>query len=220
MTTDKQINANRLNAMFSTGPKSPETRKNVRMNALKHNHTGQTVLVHDHEIEAYKKHFDSFRKEYRAVGVTEETLVHSLADLAWSTQKVRCDIQNRSTLSGTQGCSRPNETHTPEIETAWGQAVNTEINAKVLNTLGIYEARKVRLFQTTLKLLLERQADRKAQQKADLVSSIELRKRDNETREAGEPEWLPNQNGFVCSMEEIDAEIAMQNRFNRKKGAA
>ena len=214
-TTDAQINANRENAKLSTGPTSLEGRRKVAMNAVKHNHTGQTCLVHAHEVEDYKKHFESFRKEYRPVGPTEEFLVQSLADLAWSTQKVRCDIQNRTALSGLSGADRPNETHTPEITAAWGQAAKSETNAPTLNTLGIYESRKVRLFNTTRKELIAIQTERKAQQKQELEHAIALRKLDNATREPGDLEWNPSQNGFVCTLEQIDREINLRERWQR-----
>ena len=215
MTTDEQINANRENAKLSTGPTSLEGRRKVAMNAVKHNHTGQTCLVHEHEVADYKKHFESFRKEYRPVGPTEEFLVQSLADLAWSTQKVRCDIQNRTALSGLSGAAHPNETHTPEITAAWGQAAKSETNAPTLNTLGIYESRKVRLFNTTRKELIAIQTERKAQQKQEFEHAIALRKLDNATREPGDLEWNPSQNGFVCSLEQIDREINLRERFQR-----
>jgi hypothetical protein len=216
MTTDAQINANRENAKLSTGPMSPDGRRKVAMNAVKHNFTGQTCLVHQHEVEDYKKHFESFRKEYRPVGPTEEFLVQSLADLAWSTQKVRCEIQSRTALSGmSSDAAHPNETHTPEITAAWGQAAKSQTNAPTLNTLGIYESRKVRLFNTTRKELMAIQTERKAQQNQELEHAIALRKLDNATREPGDLEWNPSQNGFVCSLEQIDREINLRERFQR-----
>ena len=216
MSSDAQINANRENAKLSTGPTSLDGRRKVAMNAMKHNFTGQTCLVHEHEVADYKKHFESFRKEYRPVGPTEEFLVQSLADLAWSTQKVRCEIQNRTALAGlSSNAAHPNETHTPEITAAWGQAAKSETNAPTLNTLGIYEARKVRLFNTTRKELIAIQTERKVQQKQEFEQAIALRKLDNATREPSDLEWNPSENGFVCSLEQIDREINLRERFQR-----
>jgi hypothetical protein len=56
------------------------------MNAMKHTFCGQTCIIPEHEMEAYTKHFESFRKEFRPVGASEEFLVQSLAELTWTTQ--------------------------------------------------------------------------------------------------------------------------------------
>lgn len=211
MATDKQIQANRMNAQLSTGPATPESRRRVRLNAMTHNHTGQTVLVAEHEIEAYRDHFASFRKEYKPKGPTEEYLVHSLSDLTWSIQKVRCDIQNRNALIGTHSteCS-PDESETPDITSALGNAHKAETNGPTINTLGIYEARKMRLFTSTRKELVAIQEKRLAAEAEELAIAVEIRKLDKATRKASEPEWQPAKNGFVCSLEEIDREIMAQ----------
>jgi len=44
MTSDKQAEANRRNALKSTGPKTPEGKDAVRLNALKHGLLSQEVL--------------------------------------------------------------------------------------------------------------------------------------------------------------------------------
>src|SRR5260370_28815327 len=81
MTTESQVFANRANAKLSTGPTTPAGRKKVSMNAVKHNFCGQTCVIPEHEMEAYTKHFESFRKEFRPLGPSEEFLVQSLAEL-------------------------------------------------------------------------------------------------------------------------------------------
>jgi hypothetical protein len=50
------------------------------MNAVKHGFAGRTVVLHEHEVADYKKHFQAFRDEYSPVGPTEEFLVQSLAE--------------------------------------------------------------------------------------------------------------------------------------------
>ena len=45
MTSDKQVRANRKNALQSTGPKTPEGKARVSKNALKHGLLSQDVLA-------------------------------------------------------------------------------------------------------------------------------------------------------------------------------
>ena len=44
MTSDKQAQANRRNALKSTGPKTPEGKDAVRLNALKHGLRSEEIL--------------------------------------------------------------------------------------------------------------------------------------------------------------------------------
>ena len=45
MTTDRQIEANRLNAQHSTGPSTPEGRAAVRLNGLKYGLYAETLIL-------------------------------------------------------------------------------------------------------------------------------------------------------------------------------
>ena len=96
-----------------------------------------------------------------------------------------------------------------------GHARSVDSLTKRANLMGIYEARKMRLFHTTLKALEERQAKRKAQHKADLIEAAIYRKACKLHQDPTQPEWHPNENGFVCSMEELDRHIHMQDLIHK-----
>ena len=219
MSSDAQINANRENAKKSTGP-SQEGKKKSRMNAVTHGHAGLTVVIPDHEVEAYKKHFDSFHAEYRPVGPTETFLVHSLADLSFGTSQIRTVITNRLYLAGARPVHNSNETHSAETDNAMAQAFSAKDITPSINTMGIYEARKMRLFNTTRKELLAIQTERKLREKEELEEGALLRQADQKTRQPHENEWHPSENGFVCSLAEIDRYIFRQNRRDQLLKAA
>jgi hypothetical protein len=219
MSSDAQINANRENAKHSTGP-SQEGRKKTRLNAVTHGYAGQTVVVPDHEVEAYNKHFASFRAEYQPVGPTEEFMVQSLADLTFSASQIRALTTNRIYLAGARPVHNTNETHSPETENAMAQAFSAKDLAPSINTLGIYEARKMRLFNTTRKELVSIQTERKAREQEELEEAATLREADKKRRQPHEKEWHPSENGFVCSIAEIDRYIFRQNRRNQLLNAA
>ena len=220
MSTNSQINANRINSQSSTGPSSPAGRKKVSMNAVKHNFCGQTCIIPEYEMEAYTKHFESFRKEFRPVGPSEEFLVQSLSEITWTTQQIRAMMASK--------ISMPSEKLHPDVGNAPNEAVSDAMlraiqlidMAPSLNTLSIYEARKMRLFLSTRKALVEMQAARKANEQEEMSLAAALRKNDLETRLPDEPAWEPQQNGFVYSLAQLDDFLVQTKRLNRLTKAA
>src|SRR5277367_5731914 len=153
--TEAQLNANRENAQHSTGPVSSTGKRKVSMNAIKHGFASQTVIVPAHEADSYRRHFESFREEYRPVGPTEGFLVQSLAELSWSTQQIRAQANNITAMSGNGDVPKTNDSYTLAIEAAVSQARNVRLTVPNLNSLGLYEQRKMRLFHSTRKELLQ-----------------------------------------------------------------
>jgi hypothetical protein len=54
MTSFQQFQANRLNALRSTGPKSNEGKQRSRLNAVRHGLTAETVVGSLEDAEDYK----------------------------------------------------------------------------------------------------------------------------------------------------------------------
>jgi hypothetical protein len=133
-------------------------------------------------------------------------MVQSLADLSWSTQQIRAQLNNLMAILGSRPNSIPNASH-PEIDFALSQAQHLAENMRTINLLGIYEQRKMRLFNATRRELAEIQAARKQAEAEELAQAARIRKAD--------PDWRPVENGFVCSLEEIDRYISRQNRLER-----
>ena len=217
---EEQLRANIENAQHSTGPTSYEGKRKVSMNALKHSFAGQTCILHSHEIDAFREHFESFRKEYRPSGPTEEFLVQSLSEISWSTQQIRTASTNLMTIAGNKSTPNGNDTHTPEIAVAISRSLAGTFVSKDLNTYGIYKNRKMRLFNTTRKELLQIQAERRANEKAELEEAATYRKLCKLNQDPSQLPWHPLENGFVCSLEDVDLFIARQDRFSRLRKTA
>src|SRR5271163_4487269 len=211
--SEAQLKANRENSLHSTGPTSTKGKRIVRMNAVVHGFAGHTVVLHEHEIPAYNQHFASFRKEYSPVGATEEFLVQSLAELSWSAQQIRSQITTAIAVAGNTQLDYQAGSEPPDC--VLSQAGSIKASAPSLNTLGIYEQRKMRLFYATRKELVQIQTERKTREKAGLEEAAQLRKAHKAARQPGEPEWQPAENGFVCSLQEIDRYIARQDLLSR-----
>src|SRR3954454_16345477 len=83
MTTFKQIEANRRNALKSTGPTSPEGKQRSRCNAVRHGLTAETVISALEDAEDYKAFEAAITADYDAQSAVERELVLRLASLLW-----------------------------------------------------------------------------------------------------------------------------------------
>jgi hypothetical protein len=83
MATPSQIDANRANAQFSTGPSSPEGKLASSLNALKTGLTGRTILLPSDDVAAYEQLVSIVTNQWRPETDPERLLVQSMADTQW-----------------------------------------------------------------------------------------------------------------------------------------
>ena len=83
MTSFKQFEANRRNALRSTGPKSEEGKKRSRRNAIRHGLTAETVISDLEDTEDYDAFEATVIADYNAQSAVERELVLRLASLLW-----------------------------------------------------------------------------------------------------------------------------------------
>ena len=83
MTSLKQIEANRRNALKSTGPRSEEGKQRSSRNALRHGLTAETVVEPLEDPEDYKLFEEAIAAEYDGESAVERELVLRLASLLW-----------------------------------------------------------------------------------------------------------------------------------------
>src|SRR5262245_14502962 len=83
MTSVRQLEANRHNALKSTGPKTAGGRQRSRRNALRHGFTAETVIEPLERPEEYRAFEDAIVSEYLPQTPVEQELVHRLASLFW-----------------------------------------------------------------------------------------------------------------------------------------
>lgn len=88
MPTQKQLDANRRNALQSTGPKTPEGRAAVRLNGVKHGLTAATLVLQGESESDFNSLVASFEAEHRPASPTEEQLVRQLAVSTWRLQRL------------------------------------------------------------------------------------------------------------------------------------
>ncbi len=83
-----QLFANRANAQFSTGPKTPQGKTISSLNAVKTALTGRTVLLPSDDAAAYEHHILAYQAELHPVGQPECDLVQSIADTSWRLNRI------------------------------------------------------------------------------------------------------------------------------------
>src|SRR5450759_3057339 len=83
MSSLKQIESNRRNALKSTGPTTPEGKERSRRNALRHGLTAETVIATLEDAEDYQAFEAAVTSDYDAESAVERELVLRLASVLW-----------------------------------------------------------------------------------------------------------------------------------------
>jgi len=96
MTTQAQINANRLNAQKSTGPRTAEGKRAVSQNAVKHGLFAREAVIKCEDPAAYELHREALLDELKPVGAIESMLAERIVSLSWRLQRVE-RMQNQAT---------------------------------------------------------------------------------------------------------------------------
>jgi hypothetical protein len=150
MTTQAQIEANRLNAQKSTGPVTPEGKTIASQNALKHGLLARRFLIDGTE----RGEFDRFRlrllADLKPVGFMETVLADRIATLVWRLRR-SARLQNGAVNVMAEKAKKqldmlyqPPMFETPqegEDYLVGTTAVNDFTNNKILDRMAAYEYR-------------------------------------------------------------------------------
>jgi hypothetical protein len=113
MTSLKQIEANRRNALKSTGPTTPEGKQRSRCNAVRHGLTAETVIATLEDAEDYQAFEAAVIADYDAESAVERELVLRLASILWRLRRATgiesalFESVNAEPRNIEHGCSRP-----------------------------------------------------------------------------------------------------------------
>ena len=102
MTSFRQCEANRRNALRSTGPTTEEGKQRSRLNAVRHGLTAETVVANLEDAEDYKAFEATIIADYCAETAVARELVLRLASLLWRLR--RPPLSRRTFLSFTRRC--------------------------------------------------------------------------------------------------------------------
>jgi hypothetical protein len=104
MASLKQIEANRRNALKSTGPKTSEGKTAVRMNALRHGLRARSLLIPGENPADYDQLCAGLEAEWRPQTPTERLLLQQMAVAQW--KLARFEVGERSIYMQNMGAER------------------------------------------------------------------------------------------------------------------
>jgi hypothetical protein len=90
MSTQKQMEANRRNALKSTGPRTPEGKAKVAQNAVKHGILSKlTILPEVESQDEWEAHVSRVLDDLQPVGYLEQVLAEDIAATLWRLARAR-----------------------------------------------------------------------------------------------------------------------------------
>ena len=190
--------ANRENALHSTGPRTEAGKQRSSLNARTHGLTASSPVLPTENRADYDDHQRRFLDEYKPATPTETQLVQELVDTAWRL--------NRIPALEADALARALPPADPEQEVTF-DIVDAH---RILATLGLHSGRLSRQFQKALTQLRELQEERLRTEKRQLRDAAEILIRH---RRKGLT-WDPAPDGFVFSMEQIEAHARFLIRQN------
>jgi hypothetical protein len=186
MATEAQINANRLNAQKSTGPVTEKGKNRSRLNGARHNLTGQAFLMTDEDRQAYDRFSDPYIAALKPANPVELQLAHLLAQDNHRLNRIHAIEENTFALGE---CGKPGnslDADHPEVHHAGAQARTFAMEGKTFQNISLYEQRITRNIHKNMKMLLEIQDRRKAEEKENArLQALEARTVNLKTRAAG-----------------------------------
>ena len=116
MTSARKIEANRRNALGSTGPKTDLGKQRASQNAVRHGLTAETVVIPLEDPEDYQAFEQAVTADYEAETAVERELVLRLASLLWRLRRatsietglLQIQLEIPQALNPTQG-TEPND---------------------------------------------------------------------------------------------------------------
>jgi len=139
MTSYRQIEANRRNALKSTGPKTEAGKQASRCNALRHGLTAETVIGALEDAKDYEAFEAAITADYDAQSAVERELVLRLASILWRLRRATTmetglfEIQAQHLRDHQENCQLPG--HSNDVIHVVLRRADSDRNVKADNTV-------------------------------------------------------------------------------------
>ena len=166
MASQRQIEANRLNAQASTGPRTAEGKAQSSRNALTHGLTARTVLLAGEDPEEYRRLRESMIAELGPEGALEPELVAQTVSVLWRMRRI--PVVEAALMAWLDALEREHDRNYPSLapvkrmtDQLWlGRMVNELLDADLGGKLSRHAAGLQRELSALLQKLWEVQARR------------------------------------------------------------
>ncbi len=88
MATDKQIAANRINALKSTGPITPQGKARCSENGIRHGMLARSIVLRSESLKNFRQVLSNLEDDHQPQNATEQTLVEILAVSKWRLRRL------------------------------------------------------------------------------------------------------------------------------------
>jgi hypothetical protein len=161
--SDKQLAANRRNAQFSTGPRTPEGKERSSLNGFKHPELGLTALMVDEDREAQFEFVGEYLADLAPQGFHELQLARTIAMDSWHLNRIKAVEENIFAWGFAVEHSDCCSSEIPQVENAMIHAVSYMQYADRIDKISLYESRLSRTIARNIELLRKHQAERRNQ---------------------------------------------------------
>jgi hypothetical protein len=214
MISDKQLAANRSNALLSHGPATVAGKNRSRMNARRHGITGQVATMTEEDRAAHDGFSKALMQDLAPDGAMEIQLAQRIATDSWRLNRLSAIEDNLFALGQLQhgGEACPD---VAQLDAALTTAHVFTLQSRNLQLLSLYEQRLNRAIQKNLALLQSLQLPRNARRETAMKEAAALLK----LSEMKGLQYEPSKDGFVFSNDQIHAAIDRDQRLQRASTA-
>jgi hypothetical protein len=159
--SEKQLAANRANALHSTGPRTDIGKAKSAMNGFTSSILGLTLIMTDEDRHAQHAFCDEYVADWNPQGAIERQAANTLAIDNWRLNRLKAVEENTYAWGHEIKPGTKVESEIPAIVNALTHANTWLTHADQLNKLSLCEARLSRIIAHNTKLLMERQAERR-----------------------------------------------------------
>ena len=192
--TAVRIEANRINAQSSTGPRTEEGKTRASLNALRHGITAKSPVLPGESRDPYEKFQHKFVAGLAPSGEVETRLARNMADLQWRIR--RCQSLHLDVLKATV---------TEPLQ---------QVDA--LNKLALYEQRLTRTFLANMKEFRTLQTERSQREVIDIQDAANRLK----LCQSKQLPYDPAEDGFVFSKQQVEDFVRRRDRLTEAAKAS
>src|SRR5580658_2333060 len=168
-----QMEANRLNAQQSTGPRTEAGKKISSQNAIRHGLTSRVVVLPTEDLDAYNAFSGEYLASLAPETFPERQCAQTIIDTQWRLNRLR-SLEEGMLALGHQSPVGQMDYGYPEIHAALTAATVFLEHSQAFVNLSMHEQRLYRLLTTAQKSLEEMKSKRIATRQAELDAAVAL----------------------------------------------